>query len=118
MSADRSGLNQSDLVSTLRNYLPSSLQRQCLAGQEIRASQACTGHLHALLHTVSTYLPHQVVAPPIADPERSKVEYLQPSGGAIYLPLVVGNYRQQDYQLYGTLCSGENAYVRFALQKQ
>ena len=74
MSADSDGLDQPELVSALRNYLPSSLQRECLSGQEIRAPQACVGHLDALLHTVSTYLPHQVVTPLTADPERSKVE--------------------------------------------
>ena len=62
------------LVAALRNYLPSSLERQCLLGDEIRNPSACVQHLTALLRTVSTYLPHQVVVPLLADPQPGRVE--------------------------------------------
>ncbi len=63
-----------ELVVALRNYLPSSLERQCLLGDEIRDAQSCVQHLIALLRTISTYLPRQVVGPLLAKPEPGKVE--------------------------------------------
>ena len=95
MSEDGNGLDQPQLASALRNYLPSSLQRQCLTGQEIRAPQACVGHLNALLHTVSTYLPRQVVTP--------FDEFAAMEG---------------THSPCATLCNGDKAYMRFVLQKQ
>ena len=74
MSADPNELDRSSLVAALRNYLPISLQRQCLTKQAVQAPEACAQHLNALLHTVSTYLPRQVVAPLLADPVRGRVE--------------------------------------------
>ena len=60
---------QSELAAALRNFLPSSLERQCLLGDEIRDPDLCARHLAALLRTISTYLPYQVVAPLLANPE-------------------------------------------------
>ncbi len=65
---------EAKLGATLRNYLPSALERQCLLGDEIKAPALCVRHLHALLRTVSTYLPHQVVVPLLANPEPGRVE--------------------------------------------
>jgi class 3 adenylate cyclase/tetratricopeptide (TPR) repeat protein len=65
---------QSELAAALRNCLPSSLERQCLLGDEIKAPHRCAQHLAALLRTISTYLPHQVVAPLLTNPEPGKVE--------------------------------------------
>ncbi|MDY7077485.1 MAG: adenylate/guanylate cyclase domain-containing protein, partial [Chloroflexota bacterium] len=65
---------QPELVTALRYCLSSSLERQCLLGDEIREPGPCAQHLAALLHTVSTYLPRQVVAPLLANPEPGKVE--------------------------------------------
>ncbi len=62
------------LVAALRNYLPSSLERQCLLGDEIKNPSACVQHLTALLRTVSTYLPRQVVVPLLENPQPGKVE--------------------------------------------
>ncbi|MCP4542107.1 MAG: tetratricopeptide repeat protein [Chloroflexi bacterium] len=62
------------LVAALRNYLPSSLERQCLLGDEVKHPSVCVEHMAALLRTVSTYLPRQVVVPLLADPEPGKVE--------------------------------------------
>ena len=62
-------LNRSELAAALRNYLPSSLERQCLLGDEIKAPGLCAQHLAALLRTISTYLPRQVVVP-LLSPER------------------------------------------------
>jgi len=63
-----------ELTTALRKYLPSSLERQCLLGDEVRDPHLCTQHLAALLRTVSTYLPRQVVAPLLANLEPGKVE--------------------------------------------
>jgi predicted ATPase/class 3 adenylate cyclase len=65
---------EQELAAALRNYLPSSLERQCLLGDEIRAPDLCMQHLAALLRTVTTYLPNQVVVPLLADPEPGRVE--------------------------------------------
>jgi class 3 adenylate cyclase/tetratricopeptide (TPR) repeat protein len=65
---------QPELAAALRNYLPSSLERQCLLGDEIKNPHLCAQHLAALLRTISTYLPRQVVAPLLANPEPGKVE--------------------------------------------
>lgn len=65
---------QSELAAALRNCLPSSLERQCLLGDEIKAPHRCAQHLAALLRTISTYLPHQVVAPLLTNPEPGRVE--------------------------------------------
>jgi class 3 adenylate cyclase/tetratricopeptide (TPR) repeat protein len=65
---------EQELAGILRSYLPSSLERQCLLGDEIRAPDLCMQHLAALLRTVTTYLPNQVVVPLLADPERGRVE--------------------------------------------
>ena len=67
-------LTQPELAAAIRTYLPSSLERQCLLGDEIRDAQSCAQHINALLRTISTYLPHQVVAPLLANPEPGKVE--------------------------------------------
>ncbi|HET90407.1 MAG TPA: tetratricopeptide repeat protein, partial [Chloroflexi bacterium] len=75
MSSEREHiLTESELTATLRGYLPSSLERQCLLGDQIRATVPCTRHLTALLRAISTYLPRQVVTPLIAHPELGKVE--------------------------------------------
>ncbi len=66
--------SEAELTATLRGYLPSSLERQCLLGDQIRTTKPCTRHLTALLRAVSTYLPRQVVTPLIAHPELGKVE--------------------------------------------
>jgi len=65
---------RAELAAALRSYLPSSLERQCLLGDEIRAPDACVQHLAALLRTVTTYLPRQVVVPLLADPQPGRVE--------------------------------------------
>ncbi len=65
---------QSELTTILRDYLPSSLERRCLLGDQIREPDPCVQHLDALLRTISTYLPRQVVFPLLADPEPGKVE--------------------------------------------
>ncbi|MEE8389299.1 MAG: adenylate/guanylate cyclase domain-containing protein, partial [Anaerolineae bacterium] len=62
------------LTAALRNYLPSSLERQCILGDEIKKPDLCVQHLATLLRTVSTYLPRQVVVPLLANPEPGKVE--------------------------------------------
>ncbi|HEY72959.1 MAG: hypothetical protein B6I35_01315 [Anaerolineaceae bacterium 4572_32.2] len=62
------------LVTALRNYLPSSLERQCLLAGEITKPQLCAQHLYALLQTISTYLPRQVVIPLLSSPTIGKVE--------------------------------------------
>ena len=62
-------LTQLELAAALRNYLPASLERQCLLGDEIEAPHLCTQHLAALLRAISTYLPRQVVVPLLADPK-------------------------------------------------
>jgi class 3 adenylate cyclase/tetratricopeptide (TPR) repeat protein len=67
-------LTKSDLTDALRNYLPSSLERQCLHGDEIREPGLCARHLAALLRTISTYLPRQVVVPLLAAPRTGRVE--------------------------------------------
>ncbi len=65
---------KSELAAALRGYLPSSLERQCLLGDEIRAPDVCAQHLAALLHTVTTYLPDQVVGPLLKNPQSGRVE--------------------------------------------
>jgi class 3 adenylate cyclase/tetratricopeptide (TPR) repeat protein len=65
---------ESELAAALRNYLPSSLERQCLLGDEIRAPDVCAQHLSALLRTVTTYLPDQVVGPLLKNPQSGRVE--------------------------------------------
>ena len=65
---------QSELAAALRNCLPSSLERQCLLGDEIKDPYRCAQHLAALLRTICTYLPRQVVVPLLANPEPGKVE--------------------------------------------
>ena len=65
---------QSELATALRNCLPSSLERQCLCGDEIVNPHLCAHHLTALLRTISTYLPRQVVAPLLANPKPGKVD--------------------------------------------
>ncbi len=64
----------SDLAAVLRNYLPSSLERQCLLGDVIRDPHLCAQHLMALLRATSTYLPRQVAIPLLANPEPGVVE--------------------------------------------
>jgi class 3 adenylate cyclase/predicted ATPase len=70
---------ESELAAVLRNYLPSALERQCLLGDAIRDPAPCAQHLAALLRAVSTYLPRQVVAPLLANPEPGQV-----AGGFAY----------------------------------
>ncbi len=65
---------KSELAAALRNCLPSSLERQYLLGDEVKDPYPCAQHLAALLRTISTYLPRQVVAPLLANPEPGKVE--------------------------------------------
>jgi len=74
MSGQESISADKELASALRNYLPSSLARQCLLGDEIKVSGACLRHLDALLRTISTYLPRQVVVPLLAEPTLGRVE--------------------------------------------
>jgi len=74
MSQEGNLPTQSDLAAALRNCMPSSLERQCLVGDEIRNPHLCAQHLATLLRTISTYLPRQVVAPLLADPQPGKVE--------------------------------------------
>lgn len=62
------------LVTALRNYLPSPLERQCLLAGEISKPQLCAQHLYALLQTISTYLPRQVITPLLNNPTIGKVE--------------------------------------------
>ena len=62
------------LFTALRNYLPSSLERQCLLAEEIKKPQLCAQHLYALLQAISTYLPRQVVTPLLSNPTIGKVE--------------------------------------------
>lgn len=59
-----------DLVS----YLPSSLARACLAGMPLNNVQPYLEHLEALLKTISTYLPRQVVIRLMHYPQRGHVE--------------------------------------------
>ena len=66
--------SRSELVAAVRNCLPSSLERQCLSGNEIIDPHLCAQHLGTLLRAISTYLPRQVVAPLLANPEPGKVE--------------------------------------------
>lgn len=63
-----------ELTTALRPYLPAFLERQCLVGGELRAPELCAQHLSALLRTITTYLPRQVVLPLLAAPELGKVE--------------------------------------------
>ena len=74
MSEHNSQMAQSELIESLRAYLPSPLQRQCLLETEVGDSQPCVQHLDALLHTMSTYLPRQVVVPLTENPQRGRVE--------------------------------------------
>ncbi len=74
MSKQGTRLNKIELVATLRNYLPSSIERQCILGDEIKAPNLCVRHLDTLLRTVSTYLPRQVVVPLLENPEAGRVE--------------------------------------------
>ncbi len=74
MSKQGAPLNKIELVATLRNYLPSSIERQCILGDEIKAPNLCVRHLDTLLRTVSTYLPRQVVVPLLENPEPGRVE--------------------------------------------
>jgi class 3 adenylate cyclase/predicted ATPase len=74
VSEREQSLVQPELTTVLHNYLPASLERQCLLGDEIRDPGPCIQHLDALLRTISTYLPRQVVFPLLADPEPGKVE--------------------------------------------
>jgi len=68
--SDRGGvLTRSELAAALHNYLPSSLERQCFLGDEIKAPHRCAQHLAALLRAISTYLPRQVVVPLLTDPQ-------------------------------------------------
>ncbi len=73
MSEQENLPNQRELAVDLRNYLPSSLARQCLLGDEVRDPAACVQHLTALLQAISTYLPHHVVAPLLENPQPGKV---------------------------------------------
>ena len=74
MLPQSNSLPDSELTATIRNYLPSSLERQCLLADEIREPQPCAQHLAALLRAISTYLPRQVVIPILANPEPGKIE--------------------------------------------
>ncbi len=74
MSERIAPLNHTELAAALRGCLPSSLARQCLLGNQIKDPVACARHLDALLRTISTYLPRQVVAPLLADPILGRVE--------------------------------------------
>ena len=74
MLEQNSPFKDSELVAALHNYLPSSLERQCFLGDEIKAPKLCAEHLAVLLRAISTYLPRQVVAPALAHPEPGKVE--------------------------------------------
>ena len=74
MSERGKPLTRPELANALRSFLPASLERQCLLGDEIRDLDPCVQHLDALLRTISTYLPRQVVFPLLADPEPGKVE--------------------------------------------
>jgi len=65
---------ESGLAEALRHYLPSSLERQCLLGDEIRDPAPCVPHLAALLRATSSYLPRQVVIPLLANPQPGQVE--------------------------------------------
>ena len=67
-------LTQSGLAAALRDYLPLSLERACLLGDEIKAPDLCAQHMAALLRTISTYLPRQVVSPLLKAPVAGKVE--------------------------------------------
>jgi class 3 adenylate cyclase/tetratricopeptide (TPR) repeat protein len=73
MSMINNRLTESDLVAALREYLPASLERQCLSGDAIKDPRPCLQHLDALLRAISTYLPRQVVAPLIENPEMGRV---------------------------------------------
>ncbi len=74
MSQRSNPLTQSELAAALRDYMPLSLERSCLLGDEIKAPDLCARHLAALLRTISTYLPRQVVAPLLEAPEAGRVE--------------------------------------------
>ena len=74
MSQQGNLLTQSGLAAALRDYLPLSLERACLLGDEIKAPDLCAQHVAALLRTMSTYLPRQVVAPLLEAPVAGKVE--------------------------------------------
>ena len=67
-------LTPTGLAAALRDYLPLSLARACLVGDEIKAPDLCARHLAALLRTISTYLPRQVVTPLLEAPVAGKVE--------------------------------------------
>lgn len=74
MSQFSNPLDKSALAQALRNYLPSALERQCLRGDELWESNLCARHLAALLRTISTYIPRQVVVPLLANPQAGQVE--------------------------------------------
>ena len=73
MPVTNNRLAETDLVVALREYLPASLERQCLSGDAIKDPRPCLQHLDALLRAISTYLPRQVVAPLIENPEMGRV---------------------------------------------
>src|SRR5512135_1030497 len=74
MSQLSTSLDKSALAQALRNYLPSALERQCLHGDELWEPDLCARRLAALLRTMCTYIPRQVVIPLLAKPETGQVE--------------------------------------------
>lgn len=74
MSASNNPLTSPELTAALKSYLPTSLERQCLRKDGTPDPQACASHLAALLRTITTYLPRQVVDPLLAEPLPARVK--------------------------------------------
>ncbi len=63
-----------ELLTALRNYLPPSLTQCKLQAGAQDLPLACVQHLDALLRTIATYLPRQVVEPLLIDPRLGRAE--------------------------------------------
>jgi len=83
MSQPGDPLIQPAWIAALHGYLPSAVERRCLVGDEIRELGLCAQHLAALLRTICTYLPQQVLTSLLSAPP-GDIQPGQVKGGFVH----------------------------------